>query len=58
VIAADRLYYHDTGKQLPDEVQQDLTTYNLRDDWKAALEGLDVVGALPKSDLAAGAEPF
>jgi tetratricopeptide (TPR) repeat protein/nucleoside phosphorylase len=44
VIAADRLYYHDTGKQLPDEVQQDLTTYNLRDDWKAALEGLDVVG--------------
>lgn len=44
VIAADRLYYHDTGKQLPDEVQQDLTTFNLRDDWKAALEGLDVVG--------------
>ncbi len=43
VIAADRLYYHDTGKQLPDEVEQDLTTYNLRDDWKAALEGLDVV---------------
>lgn len=44
VIAADRLYYHDTGKQLPDEVDQDLTTYNLRDDWKVALEGLDVVG--------------
>ncbi|HWO21225.1 MAG TPA: hypothetical protein VNO30_20795 [Kofleriaceae bacterium] len=43
VVAADRLYYHDTGKQLPDEIQQDLTTYNLRDDWKAALEGLDVV---------------
>jgi nucleoside phosphorylase len=38
VVAADRLYYHDTGKQLPDEVQQDLTTYNLYDDWKAALQ--------------------
>jgi hypothetical protein len=24
-------------------VEQDLTTYNLCDDWKAALEGLDVV---------------
>jgi nucleoside phosphorylase len=39
VIAADRLYYHDAGKQLPDEVQQDLMTFNLRDDWKAALRG-------------------
>jgi nucleoside phosphorylase len=38
VVAADRLYYHDTGKQRPDEIQQDLTTYNLRDDWKVALE--------------------
>jgi nucleoside phosphorylase len=43
VVAAERLYYHDTGKQLPHQVQQDLTTYKLRDDWKAALEGLDVV---------------
>jgi nucleoside phosphorylase len=43
VVAAERLFYHDTGKQLPDEVQQDLTTYKLRDDWKATLEGLDVV---------------
>jgi tetratricopeptide (TPR) repeat protein/nucleoside phosphorylase len=38
VVAADRLYYHDTGKQLADEVQQDLTTYDQRDDWKIALE--------------------
>ncbi len=43
VVAAERLFYHDTGKQLPGEVQQDLTTYKLRDDWKAALEGMDVV---------------
>ncbi|WP_437600115.1 tetratricopeptide repeat protein [Sorangium sp. So ce590] len=32
------MFFHDTGKQLPDEVQQDLTTYNLREDWKVALE--------------------
>ncbi|HEU4733434.1 MAG TPA: tetratricopeptide repeat protein, partial [Kofleriaceae bacterium] len=43
VIAADRLYYYDTGKQLRDEVQQDLTTYKLRDDWKAALESMDAL---------------
>jgi tetratricopeptide (TPR) repeat protein/nucleoside phosphorylase len=43
VVAAERLYYHDTGKQLPARVRQDLTTYKLRDDWKAALESLDVV---------------
>ena len=38
VVAADRLLYHDTGKQKKGEVQQDLTTYNLRPDWKIALE--------------------
>jgi len=43
VVAAERLYYHDAGKQFPDQVQQDLTTYKFRDDWKAALEGMDVV---------------
>lgn len=43
VVAADRLYYHDTGKQLSDQVLQDLTTYKLRDDWKAALEGMHAV---------------
>src|ERR1041384_2945566 len=43
VVAAERLYYHDTGKQLAGAVQQDLTTYKLRDDWKAALEGMDVI---------------
>lgn len=41
VVAADRLYYHDTGKQLPERVEQDLTTYKLRDDWKIALERMD-----------------
>ncbi|MDC0708263.1 tetratricopeptide repeat protein [Stigmatella sp. ncwal1] len=41
VVAAERLFFHDTGKQLPDQVQQDLKTYNLRDDWKVALEHFD-----------------
>jgi len=43
VVAAERLFYRDTGKQLPGEIQQDLTTYKLRDDWKAALEAMAVV---------------
>jgi nucleoside phosphorylase/tetratricopeptide (TPR) repeat protein len=43
IIAADRLFYHDTGKQRRGRIQQDLTTYKLRDDWKAALERMDVV---------------
>lgn len=43
VVAADRVYYHDTGKQRRRRVEQDLTTYNLRDDWKVALEGMDAV---------------
>jgi nucleoside phosphorylase/tetratricopeptide (TPR) repeat protein len=39
VVAAERLFFHDTGKRLPgSKVQQDLTTYNLRDDWKVAIE--------------------
>ncbi|EAU66905.1 tetratricopeptide repeat family [Stigmatella aurantiaca DW4/3-1] len=41
MVAAERLFFHDTGKQLPDQVQQDLKTYNLRDDWKVALEHFD-----------------
>ncbi|MFL5351079.1 tetratricopeptide repeat protein [Archangium sp.] len=44
VIAAERLFFHDTGKRLPDEVQQDLKTYNLREDWKVALEHFDFAG--------------
>ena len=43
VVAAERLFYYDTGKRLPDAVQQDLTTYKLRDDWKIALERMDGV---------------
>jgi nucleoside phosphorylase len=38
VVAAERLFFHDTGKKLPKKVQQDLRTYNLRDDWKLKLE--------------------
>jgi nucleoside phosphorylase len=42
VVVAERLFYHDAGKRLPDDVQQDLTTYQLRDDWKVLLRGLSV----------------
>ena len=45
VVAARRLFYHDTGKRLPDQIQQDLTAYNLRDDWKAALDGMATMAA-------------
>ncbi|WP_437666858.1 DUF3856 domain-containing protein [Sorangium sp. So ce1182] len=41
VVAAERLFFHDTGKQLPDDVQQDLRSYNLREDWKLSLEHTD-----------------
>jgi WD40 repeat protein/nucleoside phosphorylase len=41
VVAADRLFFHDTGKQLSRSVERDLTTYQLRDDWKLALERFD-----------------
>jgi tetratricopeptide (TPR) repeat protein/nucleoside phosphorylase len=41
VIAPERLFFHDTGKREPDGVKQDLKTYNLRDDWKVALEHFD-----------------
>lgn len=43
VVAADRLFYHDTGKQLPGRVDQDLRTFNQRGDWKIALERMDPV---------------
>lgn len=46
VIAAERLFFHDSGKQLPDHIQQDLRTYNLPDDWKVALEHFDFAGRL------------
>lgn len=47
VVVADKLYFHDGGKLVgslgPDgkpieTVQQDLTTYQLRSDWKRAIE--------------------
>ena len=50
VVAAERLFFHDTGKQLPKSVKQDLKTYNLRDDWKLAIEHLDFVSCLREQD--------
>lgn len=41
VIAPERLFFHDTGKREPEGVKQDLKTYNLRDDWKVALDHFD-----------------
>ncbi|HYO54468.1 tetratricopeptide repeat protein [Archangium sp.] len=41
VVAAERLFFHDTGKRLPESVQQDLETYILRKDWKVALDHFD-----------------
>jgi nucleoside phosphorylase/tetratricopeptide (TPR) repeat protein len=41
VVAAERLFYYDTGKRLPHDTLQDLTTYPLRVDWKVALENMD-----------------
>lgn len=46
VIAAERLFYHDTGKEAREPggalvVQQDLRTFNLRPDWKSALERME-----------------
>ncbi len=41
VIAPDRLFFHDMGKRQPKGLKQDLQTYNLREDWKLALEHRD-----------------
>ncbi|HEX5751169.1 MAG TPA: tetratricopeptide repeat protein [Archangium sp.] len=46
VIAADRLFFHDVGKQLSADFQSDITTYNLRDDWKVAIEHFDFAAHL------------
>lgn len=49
VVAAEKLFFHDSGKRIgtkgPDgeqvtRVQQDLATYQLRTDWKRALEAI------------------
>jgi len=50
VVAAERLFFHDTGKRLPNEVLQDLKTYNLRDDWKVALERFDFAARFRDQD--------
>jgi len=50
VVAASRLFYHDTGKRLPGQVQHDLATYQLRDNWKAALIGMDVMARFRDAD--------
>ncbi|WP_205520075.1 tetratricopeptide repeat protein [Pyxidicoccus caerfyrddinensis] len=46
VIAPDRLFFHDTGKLRPEGTQQDLTTYNLRYDWKEDLKHFDFLKQL------------
>ena len=43
VVAAERLFYRDAERGVLGEIQQDVTTYQLRDDWKAALHGMNVV---------------
>lgn len=44
VIAAERLFYHDAGKERADAILRDIQTYNLRKDWKVALEHFDFAG--------------
>jgi tetratricopeptide (TPR) repeat protein/nucleoside phosphorylase len=44
VVAADRLFFHDLGKREPGGMKNDLQTYNLREDWKVALEHFDFAG--------------
>lgn len=41
VVAADRLFFHDTGKSEPGGLKRDIQTFNLREDWKVALEHFD-----------------
>jgi nucleoside phosphorylase len=43
VVAADRLFFYDTGKEISGGVEGDLNVSKLRDDWKATLEGMDAV---------------
>jgi tetratricopeptide (TPR) repeat protein/nucleoside phosphorylase len=42
-VAADRLFFYDTGKEIPGGVEGDLNVYKLRDDWKTTLEGMAAV---------------
>lgn len=50
VVAADKLFFHDSGKRVGrkgdggtrvTEIQQDISTFHLRPDWKRALERID-----------------
>jgi nucleoside phosphorylase len=50
VVAADRLFFHDLGKKEPGEMKRDLQTYNLREDWKLALEHFDFKERFEKAD--------
>jgi nucleoside phosphorylase len=54
VIAADQVFYYDTGKQLPDRVEQDLRPYPLRDDWKVALRRMDPVARFRQRGMVSG----
>ncbi len=50
VLVPDRLFFRDMGKHYPKVAQQDLMTYNLRHDWKEALEHFDFLGHLKDQD--------
>lgn len=40
VIASDRVFRHDTGKQRPGDLQQDLVTHQIPAAWKLALQAM------------------
>jgi nucleoside phosphorylase/tetratricopeptide (TPR) repeat protein len=50
VVAADRLFFHDMGKLEPGELKRDIQTYNLREDWKLALDHFDFKKRFEKED--------
>jgi tetratricopeptide (TPR) repeat protein/nucleoside phosphorylase len=50
VVAAERLFFHDTGKKRPKKIEQDLKTYILRDDWKVKLESFDFASRFREED--------
>ena len=50
VVAADRLFFHDMGKREPSGLKRDIQTFNLREDWKVALEHFDFTARFRNED--------
>jgi len=50
VAVADRLLHHEPDRRVPERTQHDLAAYRLRDDWRAWLEGVDVLAAFRDAD--------